>query len=361
LKGRLEAEFLAKSEEAAARRKLATDLQDFQIKYEAEAVKASELQESLNLYRGKADNVLVKLETAELAKIRAEKAENFMRLQLKDLEDSLAEAVNDRKLAEEKVRFLEEHVMEIEGKMEDDAMELADLSLIRRKLQEELEDERERYRKDLEETEATLDATRKKYQKELQQLAVEIELEKSNMINIREANKDLHAEVEELTNKLEEELRSNSTWKRDKERLEAKVADTTKAYNDMMASQDEMQTQIVGLLTQVRDLRNALDEAETAKMALEKSKRSLEQRLDDIGEQYNSATQSKQSIERLRAALNQEANELRELLEEQQEIAALATEKSRKSEIAVLEAQTELQKEREINGELMRMKVSKEC
>lgn len=48
--------------------------------------------------------------------------------------------------------------------MEDENREIGDMELFKRRLTEEMEDERDQYQKDLAERDFTIDQTRKKYQ-----------------------------------------------------------------------------------------------------------------------------------------------------------------------------------------------------
>lgn len=52
----------------------------------------------------------------------------------------------------------------MESKLEEDDRESSDLAMIQKRLEEELEDEREQHQKDLSERDFTIDQTRKKYQ-----------------------------------------------------------------------------------------------------------------------------------------------------------------------------------------------------
>lgn len=52
----------------------------------------------------------------------------------------------------------------IESKLEEEGRESSDLAVIQKRLEEELEDEREQHQKDLAERDFTIDQTRKKYQ-----------------------------------------------------------------------------------------------------------------------------------------------------------------------------------------------------
>lgn len=60
---------------------------------------------------------------------------------------------------------------ELEARLEDESREFTDMELFRRRLKEEMEDERDQYQKDLAERDFTIDQTRQKYQAELLQLS----------------------------------------------------------------------------------------------------------------------------------------------------------------------------------------------
>ncbi|KAF9586407.1 hypothetical protein BGW38_005524 [Lunasporangiospora selenospora] len=335
-------------------------MQELQIKSEAEAAKMNELQDTVQLYKVRADGAMSRLELADLNRLKAEKSEAFIRLHLKDIEESLQEAINERRLAEEKASTYLQQMRELEDNMEEDLILNADLKLMRRQMDDELSLEREKHRKEIEEAEHALESLKVKNQKDIRQFSSEMELERVNFQKMRETHKTLTTELEEINQRFDEELRSNQNWKKDKERLEARNQDLNQSYQDLLVSQDDLQLQIVSLLSQLREVRAALDESESARVALEKTKRGLEQRLDDVGEQFHTVTQNKQSTERIKMALDQEAVNLRKQLEESQYLVVLGTEKLRKAELAVIEAEGELAKEKVTNEENKRSKVTLE-
>ena len=83
------------------------------------------------------------------------------------------------------------------------------------------------------------------------------------MSRIREENRKIRSNYEELSLRFDDEVYSGSTWKKEKERLETKIQDVTKAYDASVAAQAEQQSQIVSLHSQVRELRSVLNDAET--------------------------------------------------------------------------------------------------
>ncbi|CAG8439676.1 12082_t:CDS:10 [Ambispora leptoticha] len=354
LKAKLELEINSKQEEMANRTRIEAEFKELQIKYEAEIIKSSKYAQSLNSYKSKTDGTIAKLENFELERLKAEKTEEYLKVHIKELEEALSDAINDRKSAEEKIKSLEAEIVEMESKMDDEAMEMADLSLIKRRLQEDIDEERDRYKKDLEERELALEQTRKKYHKELTRLTNEIELERANSIKLHKENKDLLSENEEIRTQIEEITSSSLVnWKREREKYETKIIELSQLYNETKNGQDELQIQI-------NSLKLALDESESQKFLLEKQKRNLEERLEDIGEQYQCENQNKQAAENSINVLDTELNELRQLLEEYQDKEIVLNEKLRKSELNVAEVQAELAKEREDNQDLIKSKITLE-
>ncbi|KAJ3333752.1 hypothetical protein HDU76_004248 [Blyttiomyces sp. JEL0837] len=360
LKASIEREVAAKLEESSARRKLSTEIKDLQSKLDAEIVKSSDMVEAIATYRSKVDAVTTKLESAELSRIKAEKSESSARIQLKEMEDSLREAIKDRKVAEDKVRSLEEQLLEMQERQDEDALELSDLQTVKRKLQEEIQQSLERNKRELEDRENILEQTRRKYQKEIKQLLSELEIEKNNNLQVKQLVRDKEAEIDSVSNRLEAELRSAASWKKDKEKLDAKVQDMTKAYLEALASSDEHSNQISNLLTQMRELRSTLEDSEAQKIILEKAKKTLESRLDELGEQYSMADRARNDLSKSVIALDQQAGELRETLEDYQDQARIATEKLRRTEQINQDIQLELDREKETNVDLQKSKVSLE-
>lgn len=141
-----------------------------------------ELREALETYKSKAESYLGRLEAAEIAKVKSSRAEAFgassmfftgvianfrllsARRSLADAEKTHAETLGELKAAEHRIQAAELQVRDMEAKLEDENREIGDMELFKRRLTEEMEDERDQYQKDLSERDFTIDQTRKKYQ-----------------------------------------------------------------------------------------------------------------------------------------------------------------------------------------------------
>lgn len=360
LKIRLESEVSAKCEEAAARRKLAGEIKDLLSKLDAETAKSADLSESLSIHRTKAELALSKLEAAELSRIKAEKNETNLRIQIKEMEQNLNEIAQDRRIAEDRVRAAEEKLSDLQEKQEEEAIELADLASGKRRLQEEIQLLLERQRRDSEDRDAVVEQTRKKYQKELKELSAELEAEKAAGLKLKESNKDLVTEVDSLSNRVEMELRQNISWKREKERIESKIEDLSKAYAEALAGHDESSIQIQSLMNQVKTLKASLGDLEAQKLILEKSKKMLEDRLEEAGEHFSRAEKARTDLSKSVLALDQKTVELNEAIEDHQDQAQTAAERARKAEQALFDVHAELSKERDQNMEHEKAKLATE-
>lgn len=78
-----------------------------------------------------------------------------------DLEKLREQDVNEFKRA---LQAAEQRVRTLEAEIDKEGRESSELTVLRQRLAEELEDEREQHQKDLSERDFTIDQTRKKYQ-----------------------------------------------------------------------------------------------------------------------------------------------------------------------------------------------------
>ena len=251
-----------------------------------------------------------------------------------DTEKVQAEIVAERKAIEEQLKAAEERVRELEARLEEEGRESSDLEMLRQRLTEQMEDERKQHQQDLADRDFTADQTRKKYQSRsyyrvcsfgannctssrarstdrrwalscfirrhnLISLDTELQSQRDTMSRIREENRKLRSDYEELSLRYDDEVYSGGAWKKEKERLETKIQDLTKAYESSTAAQNEQQAQIVALHSQVRELRSVLNDAETDRALLQKARRALQSELDslkletlDTGKAFSEAEQA---------------------------------------------------------------------
>lgn len=175
------------------------------------------------------------------------------------------------------------------------------------------------------------------------------------MSRLREENRKIRSDYDELQLRYDEEVYNGGSWKKDKERLDTKIQDLTKAYESSTAAQAEQQSQIVSLHSQVRELRSVLNDAEADRALLQKARRALQAELESI--KLDSVDTSKVSSETELQRLRLEKQDLERSLEEQDDRVAMAFERMKKAEGYATECQVELGKTRVENSELDKLNV----
>jgi myosin protein heavy chain len=175
------------------------------------------------------------------------------------------------------------------------------------------------------------------------------------MSRLREENRTLHSDYEELQLRFDNEVYSGSGWKKEKERLETKIGDLSQAHETSMAAQTEQQNQIVALHSQVRELRGVLNEAEAEKVLLQKARRALHAELEAIKLDHVDSGKLLSATEMQKLQLKKQ--DLERSLEEHVDKVALANERLKKAEAYANECQVELGRVRVENSELDKQNV----
>lgn len=358
LKDRLEVEMMAKNEETNIRRQLQARLQELEITSSTSSTIHSELKEAIETYKAKTDSYLQRLEEAEIAKAKAVRAEAFTRRALADAEKAQAEAAADRQAMEERLKTAEARIRDLESKLEEEGRESSDLELLRQRLKEEMEDARKQHQQDLAERDFAADQTRKKYQTELAQLSEELQSQRDTMSRLREENRKIRADYDELQLRYDDEVYNGGAWKKEKERLETKIQDLSKAYEAATAAQTEQQSQIVSLHSQVRELRSVLNDAEADRALLQKARRALQAELEAIKLDHVDANKLSSETELQKLRLKKQ--DLERALEEQEDRVAMTLERMKKAETYAAECQLELGKVRVENSELDKLNANLE-
>jgi myosin protein heavy chain len=174
------------------------------------------------------------------------------------------------------------------------------------------------------------------------------------MSRLREDNRKIRSDYDELQLRYDDEVYSGGAWKKEKERLDTKIEDLTKAYETATAVQGDQQTQIVSLHSQVRELRAVLADAESERNLLQKARRALQAELESM----DTVDANKMSSGRDYQRLQLKKQDLERSLEEQEDRFDMAFERMKKAEAHANDCQVELDKIRVENSELDRLNVS---
>ncbi|CAK7273246.1 class II myosin [Sporothrix epigloea] len=351
----------AREQEAASRNQLLQEFADLQIRLDAETSKLVDVTASLNLYKGRADEYFGKLEQAEMAVLKATRAEQFAKTQAREAEETYAEVMAQRKKMDSMVEDLQRQNARLEERLEDLSTDLETVTQAKKRQQHELEDYRSQRAMDIEDTETSMEQTRKKYQAEFATLTKELDLAREEKLFKQAEISRLREELEELRSKWDDEVLNSSTWAKEKTRLETTLSDVVSSRDEAMEAHNEAQGRIVNLLSQVRTLRSAVDEVTLERDSLLREKRSVEARLEEAKAGLDELA-ARGASPSLRDAANADKAllDLRSSLAQQEDIAAAAVEKMRRAEALVAEVQKDMTLERETSVKLQTEKAALE-
>ncbi|KAL6711587.1 class II myosin [Coniothyrium glycines] len=341
-----------REQEHANHNQLLQEFADLQIRLDNETSTLVDVQSSLSLYKSRADEYFSKLEQAEIAVLRASRAEQFAKTQAREAEETCATIMAERKEMDSMVEELQRQVQRYDERVEDLSTDLETALQAKKRLQNELEDYRSQHAHDIEDSETSLEQTRKKYQTELSSLTHELDQERENVIYVREENGRLREEIEELRNKWDDEVLNSSTWAKEKSRLEMTLQTISNSRDEAANAHNEAQSKIVSLLSQVRTLRTNVDDLAAERDSAVEEKKRLEARLQEAADALDDLSRSESPAMRNAAAYDRDLLELKSGLAQQEDITAAAVGKMRRAEALAQELQKDIVAEREANVKL---------
>ena len=346
--------------DAVAKGQLLQEFSDLQIRFDAETSRAGDLESSLGIYKQRADEYFSKLEQAEIAILKASRAEQQAKSQAREGEETYAAIMAERKQMDSLVEDLQRQNQSYEARVEDLAADLDAALQAKKRLQHELEDYRSQRAMDVEDKEATMEQTRRKYQNEFAILTNELEIERENVLHARSETSRLRDELEDLRSRWDDEVLNSSAWAKEKARLEITLQDLSSSREEAVTAHNEAQSKIVSLLSQVRNFRNSVDEITTERDMLQKEKRSLESRLNEAGDRLEDLARGESPSMRNAAGMDRELLDLKAQLAQQKDVAAAAISKMRKVDALSTEMQKDIVAEREGNVTLHKEKAALE-
>jgi myosin protein heavy chain len=349
-----------REQEAANHSQLLQEFADLQIRLDAETSRSDDLVGSMSLYKARADEYFEKLEQAEIAVLKASRAEHFAKSQAKEIEENCAAIMSERKQMDTLVEDLQRQVQQYEERVEDVSTDLDSALQAKKRLQNELEDYRSQRAMDIEDKESSLEQTRKKYQSELAALSNELEIERDNVIHARGENGRLRDELEELRSKWDDEVLNSSTWAKEKSRLEIALQSLSDSRDEAVNAHNDAQSKVVELLGQVRGLRTNIDDVAAERDMLAKEKKGLETRLAEAAERLEDLSSSGSPSKRSAALSDRQVLELKAKLAQQEDIAAAAVGKMRRAEALAQEVSKDIASERDSSVRLHREKAALE-
>jgi myosin protein heavy chain len=349
-----------REQEAANHSQLLQEFSDLQIRLDTEASKLVDVTSSLDLYKARADEYFAKLEQAEIAVLKASRAEQFAKSQAKEADETCASIMSERKQMDALVEDLQRQTQQYEEKIEDVSTDLESALQAKKRLQNELEDYRSQRAIDLEDKDTSTEQTRRRYQSELANLNNELEIERESTIHARGENDRLRDELEELRGKWDDEVLNSSTWAKEKSRLEVALQSLSDSRHEAVTAHNEAQSKIVDLLGQVRNLRTNVDDIAAERDLLIKDKKGLEVRLAEASHRLEDLSQSESPSKRETASMDREILDLKSRLAHQEDVASAAVGKMRRAEGLVQEVQKDISNARDTSVQLHKEKANVE-
>ncbi|KAK5991073.1 Myosin type-2 heavy chain 1 [Cladobotryum mycophilum] len=350
----------AREQEAQSRSQLLQEFTDLQIRLDTESSRLSDVSSSLDMYRSRADEYFSKLEQAEIAVLKATRAEQFAKSQAKEAEDTYVEVMSERQRMDAMIEDLQGQNHRLEGRVEDLSTDLEGATQAKKRLQHELEDYRNQRAMEIEDKESSMEQTRRKYQAEFTTLAKELDLAREEKLFKQAEITRLREELDELRAKWDDEVLNSSTWSKEKSRLESTLSDVASSRDEAVNAHNEAQGKIVTLLAQVRSLRSSVDEITSERDLIVREKRSVEARLKEAKAGLDELANGGNPSLRDAANMDREVLNLRSNLAQQEDIAHAAVEKMRRAEALVSEIQKEVMAEREVSVGLQKQKINLE-
>ncbi|KAJ4474099.1 nonmuscle myosin heavy chain b [Lentinula edodes] len=349
---------VARSEITGLKRQIHNQQMEDDIASSTTSAMQADLRATTEAFKAKEQSYQQRLENAEIARVKATRAEASVRRTLSEIEKAQTDTVAKLKSNEDLLRAAHQRIKELDKKLQEEGNDSIDLVELNQRLAEELEDEKTQHQKDLEEHEFASNQTRKKYQAELAQLSEELQSQRDALTRLREDNRKIRSDYDELQLRFDDEVYSSGGWRKEKERLETKIHDVSKAYEASTAAQTEQQSQIVSLHSQVRELRGVLDDVEADRALLQKARRALQAELEGI--KLDHVDTHKLSTDQQFQKLFLQKQDLERSLDEQEDRVANAFDRMKKAEAFANECQIELGKVRVDNSELDRINANLE-
>lgn len=351
---------MAREQEAQSRSQLLQEYTDLQIRLDTESSKLAEVTASLETYKSRADEYFGKLEQAEIAVLKASRAEQFAKAQAKEAEDTCSDIMAERQKMDAAIEDLQRQNQRLEERVEDVSTDLDSVTQAKKRLQHELEDYRSQRAMDIEDKESTMEQTRKKYQAEFTTLTKELDLAREEKMYKQAEIARLREELDDLRSKWDDEVLNSSTWSKEKTRLESTLADVVSSRDEAVNAHNEAQGKVVSLLSQVRTLRSSVDEITSERDLLLREKRSIEARLEEAKTGLEELVKGESPSLRDAASMDKEVLDLKSSLAHQEDVAAAAVEKMRRAEALVSDVQKEIAAEREASTGLQKQKAALE-
>ncbi|KAJ1721948.1 class II myosin [Coemansia erecta] len=279
----------------------------------------------------------------------AEKVAATARAESADARGALAEAERARDAAEASVHVLEGQLLELQARLDDSLLAVAEHQHVRDGLQRELGAIADRHRGDYDVHGRALDELRGTYHRELEDTTRELEAIKKDHVDLREAYIALDSSLALRTQELDRAAEEAADARKELLRVMAKLEELVPAYE---AARDAAKALEAELDTARHDRASAAARAAEARALLDETraaKEKLELRLDEVQNKYIEASQGRQTAEKAALQLEDDVRSARAKLAEINDDQASAEDRVARLDAVVADVHLALDKEREAN------------
>ncbi|XP_054088736.1 myosin heavy chain, non-muscle isoform X2 [Zeugodacus cucurbitae] len=326
----------SRQENDRRRKQAESQIAELQVKL-AEIERArSELQEKCTKLQQEAENITNQLEEAELKASAAIKSASNMESLLTEAQQLLEEETRQKLSLSSKLRQLESEKEALQEQLEEDEeakrnyeRKLAELTAqmqdIKKKAEEdadlakELEEGKKRLNKEIEALERQvkeliaqndrLDKSKKKIQSELEDTTIELEAQRTKVLELEKKQKNFDKILAEEKAISEQIAQERDTAEREAREKETKVLSLTRELDEAYDKIDDLENKRKVLQNELDDLANSQGTADKNVHELEKAKRALESQLAELKAQNEELEDDLQLTEdaKLRLEVNMQA------------------------------------------------------
>ncbi|XP_026836240.1 myosin heavy chain, non-muscle isoform X3 [Drosophila erecta] len=326
----------SRQENDRRRKQAESQIAELQVKL-AEIERArSELQEKCTKLQQEAENITNQLEEAELKASAAVKSASNMESQLTEAQQLLEEETRQKLGLSSKLRQIESEKEALQEQLEEDdeakrnyerklAEVTAQMQEIKKKAEEdadlakELEEGKKRLNKDIEALERQvkeliaqndrLDKSKKKIQSELEDATIELEAQRTKVLELEKKQKNFDKILAEEKAISEQIAQERDTAEREAREKETKVLSVSRELDEAFDKIEDLENKRKTLQNELDDLANTQGTADKNVHELEKAKRALESQLAELKAQNEELEDDLQLTEdaKLRLEVNMQA------------------------------------------------------
>ncbi len=252
------------------------ELLETSSKMEILELKCEDLSKSYKLYKSRAEEYYGKLESAEVAVMKATRAEKFAKTQLNETIEYLNQSNEESRNAELQSAALQLKIRKLESDLDENKSKLKNSLDTQNRTKLELEEYRKKEGDHVDESENMLVNTRQKYHQRLRLLTEELDKKRKESFKLQSSTRDLKRTINDLKKNISENDYKIQSFTREKSRLLASISDLKLSKEHETKRREEADRKMGTLFSQVRNLKTSMNDLINECNKLKKDKKVLE-------------------------------------------------------------------------------------